>query len=85
MSPSSVTRGVAWMLMPTVRNVYDDSGFTFAPPRGDRRKRRRQIWLVRADLEGQLRAFGAAQLRLREKLRVGVGCKKSTMACGTAR
>ncbi len=33
MSPSSViSRGVARTLMPTVRNVYDDSGLTFAPP-----------------------------------------------------
>ena len=32
MSPSSVTRGVAWTLMPTCSNVYDESGLTLAPP-----------------------------------------------------
>ena len=31
-SPSSVTRGVAITVTPTCSNVYDDSGFTFAPP-----------------------------------------------------
>ena len=77
MSPWSVTRGVAWTLMPTVRNVYDDNGFTFALPRAEGRERRRHVRFVRSDLERQLRAFRATQLRIGQKLRVGIGVREN--------
>ena len=76
MSPSSVTsRGVACTLMPTVRNVYDDSGFTFAPPPAIGENDVVRYGSSAPTFSVELRALGAAQLRLGEKARVHVGLR----------
>ena len=85
MSPESATLGVACTLMPTVRNVYDDNGFTFAPPPAMGENVVVKIRLIGADLQRQRRALGAPKGRLASNLLLLSVSRKSTTAEGTPR
>ena len=84
-SPSMVTRGVISTSIPTSLQAKDVSGFVLAPPvaSGVRHGRRHRNLI--AEVERDLLAFSASQLRLGDQLRSLSVSRKWATADGTAR